>query len=84
LVGLAETDYFPFFGGHLYIDLTQPWLMRSVYLGGVPWLPSTGFVDVSYDLTLIHPYEFFIQALIVDPGAIHGLALTNALQMNTQ
>jgi len=83
--GLATTDVTAF-GGHFYVDLSvQPWVALPVQLGGNAGTPGDGSLDISgVDVSAFAPLTIYLQATLLDAGAVHKIALTNALQMDIQ
>jgi len=84
-VGLATKDVAAF-GGHFYVDLSvQPWLALPIQLGGTAGTAGDGTLDIQgVDVSAFAPLTIYLQATILDAGAIRRIALTNALQMTIE
>ena len=85
LFGVAPADVFPFFGGHLYVDLTQRFSYTPIVLGGIPGRAGAGSLTIrGSDVSGYAPLVLYFQAEIADPGAPRGVALSNGLEMHIE
>jgi hypothetical protein len=80
-IGTAEGDY-EMFGGHIYVDLGSPWYAVPITFDGLPGWPGAGYLNLPLpNLDDFTGAQLFLQALVLDPGAIQGVALTNGLRL---
>jgi parallel beta-helix repeat protein len=80
-IGLTQGDL-PFFGGHFYVGFAGPWVTVPIHLGGAPGVPGAGFLDVpGSNVNAFQGLVLFMQVSLADPGAIHGVALTNGCKV---
>jgi hypothetical protein len=84
--GVATLDQFPVFGGHFYIDLSvQPWIYLPIVLGGGTDVAGDGSLTIDgVDVSSLAPLTIYLQATILDSGAVKKISLSNALQMDIQ
>jgi hypothetical protein len=84
-IGVGRGDTFPFFGGHLYIDLSQFWALAPLSLQGTPGVPGAGEITLPVGSLRDFPgLVLNLQALVIDPGSPYGLALTNGLELSVK
>ena len=79
--GVAQSDL-PYFGGHLYVSLTDAWVAIPLELGGRYGGPGRGSrllpgVDWAHKFGL----RLFFQVDVLDAGAPDGHALTDCLEL---
>ena len=81
--GLGTKDQAAF-GGHFYVDFAvPPWLALPIQLDGTPGIAGDGSFDfVGLDVSSFAPLTLYLQATLLDPGALRDISLTNALQMD--
>jgi hypothetical protein len=85
LLGVAPADVFPFFGGHLYVDLTSRFTYTPFVLGGAGGRAGAGSLAIrGSDVSGYAPLVLYFQAEIFDRGAPRGVALTNGLEMHVE
>lgn len=83
--GLGTLDQFPVFGGHFYIDLSQPFIPLPIGLGGTAGVAGAGTLTIAGDdVSGLAPLTIYLQAMLIDPGAVRGISLTNALEMDIE
>jgi hypothetical protein len=82
-VGAGRADLYPFFGGHLYIDVGSPWLGIRARLEGATGWPGGGYLDLPLP-TMEPPLTLFFQGAFLDPGAMQGVSLTNGLEVQVK
>lgn len=83
LVGTGFLDQFPVLGGHLYIDLAQPFLMVALPVTGPGIGPGQGSLVLNQaDLGAAAGLSLFMQAFVADPAAFAGAAISNALKVS--
>ena len=83
-VGLGQSDL-PLFGGHFYIDLSQFFVPIPVLLDGVVGQAGQGTLTIEGDdLTDYGGLTAYLQLLLVDAGAVRGVALSNGLTLDLQ
>ncbi len=84
-LGLGTADLFPFFGGHLYIDLSQLHLILPIVLGGPSGVAGAGSLTLpGTDVSAFAPLTLYFQGTMIDPAAPKGVSLTNALEMDVR
>jgi hypothetical protein len=81
--GIATKDQAAF-GGHFYVDLgVLPWIALPVVLDGTAGVPGDGSFDVAgADVSAFAPLTLYLQATLLDAGAVRKISITNALQMD--
>lgn len=83
--GLGTLDQFPVFGGHFYVDLSQPYFPLSIALGGTPGVAGAGTLSISgIDVSGLAPLTLYFQVMLLDGGAVRGISLSNALEMDVE
>jgi hypothetical protein len=80
-IGLTQGDL-PFFGGHFYVGFGGPWVTVPIHLGGPPGVAGAGFLDIpGSNVNAYQGLVLYMQVSLADPGAIHGVALTNGCKV---
>ena len=75
----------PLFGGTLWLDLSAPWTLLSVQLGGASGVAGAGSLTIQGDdVSLLAPFTYYAQCLVVDPAAPKGFAISNALEIDIE
>ncbi|MEW6744510.1 MAG: S8 family peptidase [Planctomycetota bacterium] len=75
----------PAFGGNFYIDLSAPWFALPIVLQGPPGAPGAGYLDFQgADLSGVLGLAVFLQATLLDPGAVQGVSLTGWLKLTVE
>jgi hypothetical protein len=83
IVGFKTGDFYPFYGGHLYIDFTGAWQLFTMKLLGTPGVPGAGFIHIpGQDASAYLGLNLYLQMIITDAAAIQGYSLSNALKMS--
>ena len=73
------------FGGHFYIDLTFPYVLAPIVVGGTPGVPGDGSVTInSVDMSSFAPLTLFLQGTMIDAGGPKGVSMTKGIQMDVQ
>jgi hypothetical protein len=75
----------PLFGGTLWLDLSLPWTLFSVPLGGASGVAGAGALTIpGDDVSALAPFTFYAQCLVADPATPHGFAFSNALEIDLE
>lgn len=83
-VGTATKDQNAF-GGHFYVDLSSPYALLPLAFGGTPGTPGDGSLTLnSVDVSGYAPLTLYLQATILDAGAVKGVAMTKGVEMDIQ
>ncbi len=79
--GLGQTNA-NLFGGEFYVDLSKGYMLVPLILNGAAGVAGDGSIDVTgIDLSVFSGQTVYLQASLADPGAIHGVSLSNGLTM---
>ncbi len=82
-VAAQKADIFPVFGGHLLVSLASPFVMLNLPVSGPSGLPGFGGVGFStLDTHALAGYSLYFQFLVIDPGAVKGVAMSNGLELD--
>ncbi|MDF1799866.1 MAG: hypothetical protein P1V81_11870 [Planctomycetota bacterium] len=85
ILGVAGTPLvsgFPLLGGTLFLDPLNTFLMKTIPLGGSAGVPGTGSgsLAVTIPVGIVLPgWEFYAQAVVIDPAAPAGFSMTQAV-----
>jgi hypothetical protein len=83
--GLGTLDQFPVFGGHFYVDLSQPFVPVTIVLGGTSGVPGAGTLSINgIDVSGLAPLTLYAQVMLLDGGAVRGISLSNAIEMDVE
>jgi Tol biopolymer transport system component len=81
-IGLATSDV-TIFGGHFYVDLGSFFVPVPILLDGVVAVPGDGSLDIpAGDLTPFAGITCYVQLALIDPAAVKGISLSNALELD--
>jgi len=73
------------FGGHFYVDLAQPYGFFPIAFGGTSGLAGDGSLTINgIDVSSYAPLTLYLQATIIDAGAVKGVSLTKGVEMDIQ
>lgn len=83
--GFGSADYFPFLGGHFYIDLTGPFGRVPIVLSGPAGVAGAGSLTLNgIDVSAYAPFTMYFQVTLFDAGAVKHVSLTNGLEMDVE
>ena len=81
-MGLGTVDI-PGFGGHFYIDLGSASGKFALRLNGSAGQAGAGWISLpGADVSQWQGLTVYLQCTFLDPGAVRGVSLTNALQID--
>lgn len=80
---VAATDLFPVFGGgHLYVQLGAAHIPLPIHLQGLGGAPGAGNLTLpGLDLSAYPGLVLHLQAMLADPGAARGVAMTQGVTL---
>jgi Tol biopolymer transport system component len=83
--GVGQTDLFPVFGGHFYVDLALPHVAAPLIVSGPDGFPGAGSLDLlGTDVSGAVGVTVYLQFLALDPDAPRGVSMSNGLMLSIE